>query len=358
MSLIELIGIQQKFEQSHILQNINLTIERGEVFALIGPTGAGKTTLIRLINLLDLPMDGCIHFDGLDVTAYSEHRLQTRRRMAYVQQRPTVFSMNVYDNVAIGLKWRRTPRNTIRERVEHALKLVGLSEYQKRDARTLSGGETQRVAIARALVTDPELLLLDEPTANLDPLTTSSIEKLISDIIRQLNTTVIMTTHDMLQGQRLATRIGVLMNGSMVQTGDPREIFKMPEGRDVAEFVGMENILDGEIVANDEGVVAIRMDGHMIQAISNLEPGSLVHVCIRPEEITLTPLADKTSARNTFNGEITQITTNRPLAWIRIDCGFPLTVLITIKSMQEMNLNVGTKIYASFKATGVHVIPQ
>ena len=168
-----------------------------------------------------------------------------RRRMVIVFQKPVVFSGSVYDNVAYGLKIRGQGRTHMRERVLHALETVDLSGYENRKARTLSGGEVQRVALARAMVTEPELLLLDEPTANLDPVSTARVEGLITRVIRELHTTVIMATHDMAQGQRLADQIGVLIGGEMLQVGNPGEIFNLPNSMQVAHFVGVENVLEG-----------------------------------------------------------------------------------------------------------------
>ena len=222
-----------------ILKDVSLTIERGDVLVIIGPTGAGKTTLIRLMDFIDQPASGSIFFDGIDVTRSGSKRLAARRRIAYVQQKPIVFTMNVHDNVACGLRFRHQKTETVRVKVKSALDLVGLAGYEKRDARTLSGGETQRVAIARAIVTDPELLLLDEPTANLDPVSTAKIEEVLADIIRSGRTTLLMSTHDMKQGQRLARRVGVLMNGELVQVGPKDEIFERPNGK-VAEFLGVK----------------------------------------------------------------------------------------------------------------------
>jgi tungstate transport system ATP-binding protein len=142
-------------------------------------------------------------------------------------------------------------KGDIQEKVSSILEMVGLSADKNRHARTLSGGEVQRVAIARAIATEPEVLLLDEPTANLDPVSASRIEELITGIIQRYATTIIMATHDMSQGQRLADRIGVLVNGEILQTGNSRDVFASPRNREVAEFVGIENIIDGLIVSND-----------------------------------------------------------------------------------------------------------
>ncbi len=208
------------------------------------------------------------------------------------------------------------------------------------------------------MVLEPELLLLDEPTANLDPGSASIVERLILQVIQKLDTTVIMSTHDMFQGQRLADRIGVIVAGEMRQKGGPREIFSLPQSRDIAEFVGMENILEGTITLNDGGVITVGIDGAEIQAVSDLDPDAQVYACIRPEDIVLARKTDKTSARNTFAAEITRIVSSGPLAHVHMDCGFPLVALITVKSAEEMGLQSGTSIYASFKATGVHIITR
>ena len=335
---------------------MNLGIDGGEVFALIGPTGAGKTTLLRLLDLLDSPSSGQIHFDSVDVTRSGRERQKARRRMAYVQQKPIVFKMNVYDNVACGLKWRRVKKGVIRQMVDGALELVGMSDYRKRDARTLSGGEMQRVAIARALVTEPEVLLLDEPTANLDPLSVTKVEEVLSHVIAERKTTVVMATHDMSQGQRLAKRVGVLINGELLQVGTPSEIFCSPQNKEVAEFVGVENILSGVITAKEQEISIIGLNGYSIQTVTSFDIGDRVYALIRPEEITLSLSKETSSARNVFTGEVTRMALVGPLARIEIDCGFPLLVVLTAVSAQEMGLTIGKQVHASFKAAAMHII--
>jgi tungstate transport system ATP-binding protein len=340
------------------LQDILLTIDRGEVLALIGPTGAGKTTLLRLLDLLETPSNGSIYFDSIDVTRSHQHRLAARRRMSFVQQKPIVFTMNVYDNVAYGLKLRRENNKNIRQKVEHALELVGMTEYRQRQAKTLSGGETQRVAIARSLVLEPEVLFLDEPTANLDPVTTSKVEEVLSRIISEQKITVVMTTHDMSQGQRLAKKIGVLINGKLLQIGSPNEIFCSPSTREVAEFVGVENILEGEVVEKEDNLVSVKLNGQSVQAMSDCPIGEKVYVLIRPEDITFANTRDTTSARNMFKGTITKLISIGSLVRIEVDCGFPLFGVITTRSAQELDFSIGKEIYASFKATALHVIKR
>ncbi len=356
--LLETRGLSRRFGENDVLRGISLGVGQGETFVIIGPTGSGKTTLLRLIGLLDKPTSGSIHFAGREVPDSGGARLDLRRRMAMVSQRPAVFNASVYDNVAYGLTVRREGKSAVRARVQNALDTVGLAGYETRSARTLSGGETQRVALARAMVLRPELLLLDEPTANLDPVSTANVERLISEIIGELKTTVIMSTHDMLQGQRLAERMGVIVNGELLQVGEPRDIFSLPQNRQIAELVGMENILEGTVTSNEDGVVAVAVNGTEIQAISDVEPGKVVHACIRPDEIILALRSEKTSARNAFAGSITRIVPSGPLAHVHMDCGFPLVALITVKSAQEMGLQTGTPLYASFKATRVHIIPR
>ena len=356
MALVEIINLGQKYEGRHVLRNTTLRVDAGEVFALIGPTGAGKTTLLRLLGLLELPASGQIYFDGIDVTHSRHHRLDARRRMSFVQQKPIVFSMSVYDNVTCGLKWRHEKKEVIRSKVESALESVGMAEYKNRSAKTLSGGETQRVAIARALVIEPEVLILDEPTANLDPVSISRIEEILEQIIRERRTTIVMATHDMFQGQRLAGRIGVLINGEMLQVGSHNEVFWSPENADVANFVGMENILAGLVLKQDDGLIDVDLGGNIIQGMAGNAVGDKVSVLVRPEDVTLSLAKETTSARNILIGSISRTVSVGPLVRTELDCGFPLIALVTRRSAQELELSVGKQIYASFKATATHVI--
>jgi len=358
MALIKVVNLGQEYEGKFVLKGINLEVDRGEVFALIGPTGAGKTTLLRLLDLLELPASGQVYFDGVDVTHAGHHRLEARRRMSFVQQKPIVFSMNVYDNVACGLKWRHEKKEAIRHRVDSALELVGMIDYRNRSAKTLSGGETQRVAIARALVTEPEVLLLDEPTANLDPVSVLRIENILAQIIGEQRITVLMATHDMPQGQRIAGKIGMLVNGEILQMGSPNELFCSPNSREVAEFVGVENILPGIVAGKDNDLTVINVDGNAIQAISGYAIGDKVYALIRPEDITFTLSKEASSARNVFEGKISRMTSVGPLVRIEVDCGLPLLGVITKRSAQELDLTIGKHVYASFKATAIHIIKR
>jgi tungstate transport system ATP-binding protein len=364
MSLIEVNDLSHSYGEREILKGLNLGIGKGEVFALIGPTGAGKTTLLRIVDLLEVPGAGEIYFDGRCVPRSGKQRLEIRRRMSFIHQKPQVFNLSVYDNVACGLRWRGEKRNMVADKVDHILNVVGLEGHRNRNARTLSGGEAQRVALARALVLEPEVLLLDEPTANLDPVSTAKIEQLISYVARQQNTTMIMATHDMSQGQQLAGRIGVLLDGRLVQIGNATDIFRSPSNEAVAHFVGMENILEGVVAENNEGIAMVNIGGCFIQAVSGYPLGKAVYACIRPEDITLliadsgqqTPV--RSSARNSFRAVVTRVTTLGPLSRVEIDCGFRLVALVTRLSVEELDLRVGREVYATFKATGVHIVER
>jgi len=358
MSLIEIVSLCQRHGERDILKDVNLKVDRGEVLALIGPTGAGKTTLLRLIDLIDMPTSGKTYFAGMDTAQSGRVRLEARRRMAFVLQKPVVFNTSVYENVACGLRWRGVGKDELHRKVSGALDVVGLSDDKSRNARVLSGGEAQRVAIARAIAVEPEVLLLDEPTANLDPVSASRIEELITSIIQRYATTIIMATHDMSQGQRLADRVGVLMDGELIQTGSSRDIFTSPGNREIAEFVGIENIIGGVVVSSEDRVVNIDIGGKFIEAIADYAVGEGVCACLRPEDITLALSRVSSSARNSFSGKVTRVVTMGPLTRVEVDCGFPLVALVTKRSAVELGLEKGKEVYAAFKATGVHVIKR
>jgi len=236
VGMIEAVGVTAMRGGAEILKGVSLRADRGEVLAVIGPTGAGKTTLLRILDLLDPPDGGRVLFDGVDVTEDEGARSAARRRMAMVFQKPTIFNLSVEKNVAYGLSMRGITGAAARDRVRGALRDVGLAGYEDRRPSSLSGGEAQRVALARALVTEPELLLLDEATANLDPRTAEKIEELIEGaVLRKI--AVVMATHDLDQARRLADRVAVLMGGTLVALGSSQEIFEAPGSEEVARFV-------------------------------------------------------------------------------------------------------------------------
>jgi tungstate transport system ATP-binding protein len=281
--------------------------------------------------------------------------------MALVFQKPAVLNTTVAKNVAFGLKFRGVDQGLIDARVQEALGIVGLEHLQDRKAQTLSGGEMQRVAIARALVTRPEVLLLDEPTANLDPVNAGMIEELILGINHRFHTTIIMATHDMIQGQRLADRIGVIMNGRLVQIGTTNDIFYQPAGRSVARLVGIDTVLKGLVKTNDRGHAEIAIGSAIFEAITASGPGTPVVLYIRPEEVTITiPDGDtpRTSARNQLIGTITKMVPFGPFIRVTVDSGTLLTALITRRSCQELGLGVGSPVTAGVKATAIHVLPD
>jgi len=358
MAFLQTVDLEQRAGSAVLLNKVSLSVEKGEIFAVIGPTGAGKTTLLRLINLLEHPLAGDIYFDGEKITDPSRNAIHVRRRMAMVFQKPAVFNTTVYENVVYPLKVRGSHGKTARTTVYDLLDTIGLGGYAKRKAKTLSGGEAQRVALARAVVTKPDLLLLDEPTANLDPGTVKMIERLVMDFNRERGLTVIMSTHDMQQAQRVAGRVGVLMNGRLVQVGRPGDIFFSPDSARIAGFVGIRNLLKGHIVRSESGIAVVDVNGRDIEAVSALPAGAAVEIFIRPEEVVLSKSASDSSARNNLRCAIRSLSSNGPLCTVIVDCGFPLEVLVTDRSAVELELSQGQEVYASFKASAVRVLPS
>jgi len=359
--MIRIEKLTRAFGAKEALRDVTLEIRRGEIFTLIGPSGSGKSTLIRLIDLLDSPSSGKIFFDGADTAGPEKDRLAIRRRMSMVFQKPAVLNTSVAENVAFGLKFRGVPATEAEKKVKFALHLVGLSDLYSRRAITLSGGEMQRVALARAMVTEPEVLLLDEPTANLDPVSSEMIEDLIVRINKRFGTTIVMSTHDMLQGQRLADRIGVIMDGLLAQVGSSSEIFYQPKGRQIARFVGIDAITGGQVIENTGGHALIRVGETCFEALTDIPGGKWVSLCIRPEDVTLIPsdsVSEKTSMRNRIVGRIKKIVPSGPFVRVTVDCGFPLIALITRRSCTDLGLSPGSLVIAGVKATAIHVLQE
>ena len=356
--MIEAEELSKSYREKEVLREISFSISDGEIFGLIGPSGSGKSTLLRLLDLIEMPTQGSLTIlgeDALDLDA----RFDLRRRMAMLYQKPVIFSRTVSENIAMGMKYRKAGQVAIDERVKEALRDIGLEGYGSRPARTLSGGEAQRVALARAMVIDPEILFLDEPTANLDPISMERIEETILRLNRDRGTTIVISTHDMLQGQRLAGRIGVIMEGKLPQIGTTVEIFHKPASRKVARFVQVDNILDGSIHASRGGEVDVDASGTAFCAVSPLEEGARVSILFRAEDVTIgVDAAGRTSARNVFPGRVRRINPSGPFVHVVVDCGIEITALVTIRSAEDLGLTPGKEVWASVKATAIHVLPR
>jgi tungstate transport system ATP-binding protein len=334
-----------------------LAIDEGKTLSLIGPNGAGKTTLLQTLSFLVKSFTGEIFFKGEKV---SSHRsiLEYRRRLAMVFQEPLLFDTTVFNNVASGLRIRGMKRSVVRSTVMEHLAWFGIDHLAKRSGRTLSGGEAQRTSLARAFATQPEVLLLDEPFASLDPPTRESLVEDLQRILRRTKTTAIVATHDRLEALQLSDQIAVMNNGTIVQIGPPEEVMNHPANEFVASFVGVETVLAGKVIDRDEGTFTTSVSGQRIEAVGKADIGESVILCIRPENVTLSidPRGETTSARNVFSGKIERIFSIGLYRKIQLDCGFRIVAYVTHHSTEALSLCEGKDVTVSFKATAVHVM--
>ena len=340
-----------------VLEIPSLVVEEGSILSLIGPNGGGKTTLLQTLACLIRAEEGEFFFKGEKVSS-SHGLLQYRRRLAMVFQEPMLFDTTVFRNVASGLKIRGMNGTEIENRVQQNLQRFGISHLMDRSARKLSGGEAQRVALARALAIQPEILFLDEPFASLDPPTRESLMEDLEKILRQTNTTTLFATHDRMEALRLSDRIAVMNQGRILQIGPPDEIMNQPRDEFIASFVGVETILTGRVVRKGRGTFVASIDGKEVEAVGEVEIEEPVVFCIRPENVTLTipPHQEATSARNVFPARITKVVPLGLYYRVHLDCGFLLVAYVTSHSLENLALNEGKEIVASFKATAIHVI--
>jgi tungstate transport system ATP-binding protein len=237
----ELNNLQHHYGTRTVLQIDSLTLHEGEILALVGPNGSGKSTLLRLLALLEAPAEGSLRFcaDGQRVS-YHNASIHQRRQIAMVFQRPVLLNRNVQDNIKYGLKLHG--RDNVPQRIGRILQQLSLSQLARESARSLSGGEIQRVALARALVLEPRILLLDEPTANLDPHHVQLIEEIIRQQHQDHGRTIVLVTHNIFQARRLATRVGLLLNGILVEIAPTEEFFSLPTDSRTAAFVSGEYV--------------------------------------------------------------------------------------------------------------------
>ena len=280
-------GVRKHFADVAALDGLDLDVQRGEMFVLVGGSGSGKTTLLRCIAGFERPDDGTIRLAGRDMTALPPYR----RPVNTMFQSYALFPhLSVARNVAFGL--RGLPRGEVEARVAEMLGLVRLEGYGERRPDQLSGGQQQRVALARALARRPELLLLDEPLSALDRNLREATRQELSALQRRLGVTFVLVTHDQEEALTLATRIGVMQAGRLAQVGTPADIYERPASRFVAEFLGAANILRGVVRASDAGgaLIALSTGGQVQSAMpAPAAVGHPVDVVLRPERLTLVP---------------------------------------------------------------------
>jgi len=233
-------NVVKSYGGREVLHVDSLDIHWGEIFSIVGPSGSGKSTLLRLLDFLEPPTAGQIHFQNHSVNGAGPVPLAIRRQVTTVFQRPVLLNATVHGNVAYGVKIRGERRGE--RRVREALARVGLTEFARAPVRTLSGGEAQRVALARAMVVEPQVLLLDEPTANLDPYNVGLIEGIVADLNRTKGTTIVLVTHNVFQAKRLAHRVALLLEGRIVEVAPAEQFFSSPSDPRTLAFVRGEMV--------------------------------------------------------------------------------------------------------------------
>ncbi len=295
--IVELKAISKEFNGESVLSEISLDIHDNEFVTLLGPSGCGKTTMLRIIAGFETADSGDVLFDGVrinDVPAY-------KRELNTVFQKYALFPhLNVYENIAFGLRQKKIPEAEISERVKDALKMVNLSGFEKRSTEKLSGGQQQRVAIARALINRPKVLLLDEPLGALDLKLRKDMQNELKNIQHLTGITFIFVTHDQEEALSMSDTVVVMANGKIQQIGTPTDIYNEPINAFVADFIGESNILDGVMLEDKKAKFA----GHIFDCLdTGFAKNEAVDIVVRPEDIDIVPIE-----KGMLKGKITQLT--------------------------------------------------
>ena len=333
---IQIRGVTKKFDEITAVDNVDLNIRKGEIFALLGASGCGKTTLLRLLAGFDIPTDGQIAIDGEDMQSIQPYN----RPVNMMFQSYALFPhMSVEKNIAFGLKQDRLPKADIKQRVEELLDLVHMKTFYNRFPHQLSGGQRQRVALARSLAKRPKLLLLDEPMAALDKKLREQMQLEVVNIIERVGVTCVMVTHDQEEAMTMASRIGVMHDGRILQTGSPHEVYEYPNCRRTAEFIGNVNIFPGTVIENSADHVIIdapELDRKIFidHGISDLA-GSTVWVAVRPEKMVIKN-APPSGEHNHAQGKIEEIAYIGGLSIYHVKVQSGMTIRATLANVDRL----------------------
>ncbi len=339
-NIIELKGINKTYEDGFTaVSDFNLEIKRGEFVTFLGPSGCGKTTTLRMIAGLDLPTDGEILLNGENITQLPPNK----RPVNTVFQKYALFPhMNIYENIAFGLKLKKLPKDTITKKVKRVLELVDLEGFENRAVSTLSGGQQQRVAIARALVNEPQILLLDEPLGALDLKMRKEMQIELKAMHDELGITFIYVTHDQEEALTMSDKIVVMSEGHIQQIGTPEEIYNEPVNAFVADFIGESNIFNGIMT----GKLKVRFCGGQFDCVDDIEEGTHITAVVRPEDVIITAPAD-----GTIKGKVTSVIFKGMHYEITVASGKNEMIIQTVKSAK-----VGDQVGMKVEPDNIHIM--
>jgi spermidine/putrescine transport system ATP-binding protein len=352
---IELVGLRKEFENVVAVAAIDVEIAGGEFFSLLGPSGCGKTTTLRMIAGFEQPTSGSIYIDGVDVARTPPHR----RPVNTVFQSYALFPlMTVYENVAFGLAYVRATKGEIEQRVRAALAMVRLASYEKRRPAQLSGGQQQRVALARALVLNPAVLLLDEPLGALDAKLRKALQLELKTLQEQVGITFIYVTHDQEEALTMSDRLAVMADGRVEQVGTPGEVYEEPATAYVADFLGLSNLMDGQVSAvNGNGTCRVRVGETDLTARAMDTPAGSVKLVIRPERVRL--LQGGSDSANCVHGTVDRVIYLGATRQVVVRLGSGETIQAMVPNTSDSIVYAqGSKVVAEFPQDSLRVLPD
>lgn len=361
--MIDISGLTLHYGAHIAVDQLDLTVKKGEVLVLLGPSGCGKTSAMRCIAGLEQPTAGSIEINGIPVFdgALGINVPPHRRNIGMVFQSYAIWPhRTVFENVAFSLKMKKLPRNEIQARVHEALTLVGMAEMADRGASLLSGGQMQRVALARSVVMQPTVLLLDEPLSNLDARLRDRLRVELRQIQQRLEMTWVYVTHDQSEAFALADVVAVMEAGRIVQIASPAEIYGRPATASIAEFVGVGNVIPCTIVSVDGGTAVAQLDGSALRVRGSAPPGGAgqMRACIRAEDVRFVPSSNATpGGANCWSARVALVTFQGGLVHYRVTLDEALTIDV-VRPRGETKILSGDQVWVEVPADQVAIVPN